>query len=358
MPLLVEKKLSGFLKVVILLCAVFLTAPAQGQLRNMKVGDKMPDFSLPVLSDSNDPNDPNTTVFTYKHDGGRVLGMVFSSANQKQSQRAVADIEKIVTETNKKDLPFDFVIIVNKLSKKESVQPGKEFSFDVLAVLLDEDFKLWGKLGVVAQPTVLIVGKDGEIMWVKAGHGYDFAPALRIRLDYALGISKEKPTEEPIKVRTLKSNDSQAKLKRHLVMASRLEEKSRLESAITQVRKARELDPNSVDAILAIGRLLCRVGRGKEALAAIETVKPVKRPDKAQVLLISGWANRQAGQFDAAENSLRQAAELDPKSSRILFELGKVYHAKAQYQQALQEYYRALALVFAEPAEPNFSHSQ
>ena len=363
MPLLCERNPSGFLIIAVLLCAVFLTAPAQGQLRNMKVGDKMPEFSLPVLtvsSDSNDPNDPNdpngldTTVFTYKHDRGRVLGLVFSSANQKQSQQAVADIEKIVAELNKKGLLFDFVNIVNKSSKKESGQPGKESSSEAVPVLLDEEYKLWGKLGVIAQPTMLVVEKDGEILWVRPGYGYDFAPSLRLYLDYALGITKEKPTEEPIKVRTLKIDDGQAKLKRHLIMASGLEKKGRLESAIVQVRKARELDPNSIDAVLALGKLLCRVGRGEEALDAIEAVKPVKRLDKAGVLLISGWANRQGGQFDIAEESLRQAAELDPKSSRILFELGKVYHAKDQYQQAAEEYYRALSLVFAEPVEPNF----
>ena len=62
-----------------ILAVLFLLVSDQcyGQLRKVAVGDKMPEFSLPVSAVLSSQNDPNEVVFTYKHDRGRVLGVVF-----------------------------------------------------------------------------------------------------------------------------------------------------------------------------------------------------------------------------------------------------------------------------------------
>ena len=54
--------------------------------RRVKIGDKMPEFSLA---------DPNGVEFAYRHNGKRVLVVVFMSASQKQSTHAIADIENL-----------------------------------------------------------------------------------------------------------------------------------------------------------------------------------------------------------------------------------------------------------------------
>jgi hypothetical protein len=356
MPLLPKRNLFGFLTIIFVLHTAFSAVPAQAQLRNIKVGDKMPEFALSILTVPSDSNDSNEVVFTYKHYRKRVLGLVFLSTDQKQSQRAVADIEKIVKELDKKDVLFDFVGVVSERLEKESAEAGREGASGVFPILLDEEYKLWGKLGIIAQPTVLVVGKDDRMLWIKAGYGYDFAPSLHVHLNHALGIINEKADEGLIEVRTLPQDNLQAKVKRHLTIADRLEEKGRLESAIAEVHKARELDPNSIDAALAIGELFCRAGQSEKALDAIEKIKTTKRIDTAQLSLISGWAKRQLGDLESAEKFLLEAVKMHPKSSRGFYELGKVYQARGQTEKAMQAFYKALALIFAEPVETNISH--
>ncbi|MHC4394268.1 MAG: tetratricopeptide repeat protein [Planctomycetota bacterium] len=355
MSLLPQGKMPGFFTIVFLSNIVFLTVPGQGQLRKINVGDKMPEFSLPVLTVPSGPNDPNKEVFTYKHNRERVLGLVLLSSNQSQSKRAVADIEKIAVELDKKDVSLDFVGVINKQMEKGFGESRTDGSAMVFPVLLDEEYKLWGKLGVIAKPTVLVVGKDDTVLWIKAGYGYDFAPSLRDHLNQALGITEKKIAEGLTEVRTLKNDSTQGKVKRHLKIARGLEEKGRFESAIAQVHKARELDPNSIDAALAIGELYCRVGESHKALDVIAKIKTTKRFDKAQLFLISGWAKRQLGELESAEKFLLEAVSLRPKSSRVFYELGKIYQATGQTEKAMQAFHKALAIIFAEPVETDSS---
>jgi len=143
-----------------------------------------------------------------------------------------------------------------------------------------------------------------------------------------------------------------------LQMARILQQKGRFESAIAEVRKAKDLDPNSVEAALELGELFCIAGQSKEALDVVKMVKATKRFDRARLLLISGWAKRQTGQLDAGEKLLLETTTLNPKSSRAFFELGKVYQARGQVEKAMRAYYKALVLVFGEPMETGFSRQK
>jgi tetratricopeptide (TPR) repeat protein len=71
--------------------------------------------------------------------------------------------------------------------------------------------------------------------------------------------------------------------------------------------------------------------------------------------MILGWANRRLGKLEAAEELLLEAVRLNPKSSRALFELGKVYQFQRQSEKAMQSYYKALAHIFSEQVEADFS---
>ncbi|MBL7186697.1 MAG: redoxin domain-containing protein, partial [Phycisphaerae bacterium] len=167
----------------ILMCALTTTtvsSAGQGEpaLRRMKLGDTMPEFSLP---------DSTGEVFAYKHNRKRVLAVVFLSASQKQSKSAASDIQQILADLRAKAEPFDFVGIMTEPPESDFFESTE--SKPAFPVLLDSQYKLWGKLGIIARPTVLVIAKDDKALWIRAGHGYDFAPALRSNLSYALGIA-------------------------------------------------------------------------------------------------------------------------------------------------------------------------
>jgi Tfp pilus assembly protein PilF len=318
---------------------VFLAIPCRAQLRKIKTGDEMPEFSLPG---------PDGNLFNYKSDNQRVFAVVFLQANQKQSERAVAGVKEVIKELQEKAETFDFIAVIDgpdALGFYDSINKEPQNN---LRFLMDTEYKLWGKLGIIAAPTSLIVGKDGKILWIKAGYGYDFAPLLRFHLNQALGIVGQDLSEESTQVETLSNTAVDMRVGRHLQMAKMLEKKGRYESAITEVTKAKELDPNSIEIVLELGELYCRANKGKEAMDTVAKIETESYLLKARVKLISGWANRQAGDLDAAEKYLLEATKLDPKSSRGFFELGKVYQGKGQNDKAMQSYHKALTLIFEE----------
>jgi Flp pilus assembly protein TadD len=112
------------------------------------------------------------------------------------------------------------------------------------------------------------------------------------------------------------------------------------------MRKARELDPNSVELALEIGYLLCSAGQSKSALEILEGVETRGNIEKSKLLIITGWANRQMKNFEEAEKLLLEATKLNPNSGRAFFELGQIYQFRGEVEKAMLTYYQALTLVF------------
>jgi len=310
---------------------VYCAGRSEPLLRKMKIGDKMPEFSLV---------DAAGREFEYQHNRKRILVIAFLSPGQKQSKSAVDDIMRIMEDREIESGGLDVVGVMTRPAESELKPP--------FPILLDSKYKLWGKLGVIAMPTVLIVGEDDKISWIKAGHSYDFAPALHSHLRFELGIADEEGPDKNVEARALSNKTIASRVKRHLQMAKMLEEKGRIDSAIAEVRKGQALDPGSVEPALELGELLCRAGKSKEALDAVDQVKTPSRRDAARRLVISGWAKRQMGKLQPAQEDLLEAVKLDPNSARGHFELGRVYLAKGDKDNALAAYQQALCIVFDE----------
>jgi tetratricopeptide (TPR) repeat protein len=320
---------------------------AESQLRSLKVSDKMPEFALP---------DSNGVPFVYKHGAGRVTIIAFLSANQKQSEQSIADIEKILPEIGTGKYPLDIVAVTDDPNaQKQFVFLRKDPRINA-HVVLDGEYKLWGQLGVIVTPTFIIAGKDDTIKWIKAGYGYDFASLIKAHLRGSLGLADANVADEQIPVQILKNDSPQAKVQRHLQLVEMMEKKGQLDLAIAEARKAQQLDPNSVEVAICLGRLYCMSGDGKAAVQALSTVKPQTKTQEAEANVILGWAYRQIGDLDAALKALLSATSLDQKSSRGFYELGKVYQSKNDNEKAMEAYLKSLEIVFSETAQSGVSH--
>ena len=320
---------------LVLVQSLFCTTLPAGR-HAFDIGKKIPEFSTKTLSGQ---------VFTFKHNKGKALMVAFVSAKQKRSDQAVADIQRIVRQLETNAERLETVIAVDDPNGVDSQSKQNETAKNIHLVL-DPEYKLWGKFGIIATPTVVISDTNDKVICVKAGYGYDFIPTVRAYVNQALGIAQKTAPEDAGRVKTVSNDTTAVRLKRHLQMAKMLEQKGRLESTSAEIQKARELDPDSPDAALELGELFCRAGRSKAALDIAESLRVTSRLDKARLLLISGWAKCQMGELDTAEKLLLEATTLDPKSARALFELGKIYQAKQQNNKAMEIYNKALTLIF------------
>ncbi|MHC4111829.1 MAG: tetratricopeptide repeat protein [Planctomycetota bacterium] len=339
----------------VLICKFFILAAVQFLLfvavanghRRLAIGERVPEFSA---------TDVNEQVFEYKHGGGKVLLMVFLSGRQKQSTRATTDIKRIVSKLGSNVERLDIAVAVDEPNIVANFQSNeKKLSTDI-HIFLDTGFKLWGKFGIIATPTVIISDTNDTVLWVEAGYGYDFAPVIQARMNQALDIAQEIDPNDAGQVKTIQNATVAARIKRHLQMAKMLQKKGKLEPAIRELQKAMVMDPNSVDILFELGEIFCKDGRNQAALDLVEGVKVTKQFEKARIHLISGWAKRQMGELDAAEELLLKATALDPKSSRSFFELGKIYQTKGEIEKAMRAYRKALSMVFGKPVIKTVSH--
>ncbi|MDT8303247.1 MAG: tetratricopeptide repeat protein, partial [Sedimentisphaerales bacterium] len=295
------------------ICWFLMVRTANCAGRRISIGKKMPEFSASDLSGN---------LFDYKHGNEKVLMAVFLSSRQENSTRAATDIKGIMSKLDGHANRLTVVVAVNDpnhqmifCSEPNEPDPNEP----IFHVVADTEYKLWGIFGIIATPTVIISDMNDTVLWVQAGHGYNFAPVVQARLNQALGIAQKIDPNEAGRVRTVTNATMDARAIRHMQMAKMLQEKGKIESAIVQMRKARELDPNSPKLALELGKLLSATGRGKEALEVIEGIPAISRSDKAELLTASGSAKRQLGELDKAEELLIQASKLDNRSGRIFF---------------------------------------
>ncbi|MCF7954796.1 MAG: tetratricopeptide repeat protein [Phycisphaerae bacterium] len=314
------------------LVCVFFVCPVSGQSRRLQIGQIIPAFGGQTVDGSE---------YKYEHGKKKVLLLSFLRGGQDFSASAAEDLLQIVGGLKCEPGDVDFVVVGNKADIKGYF--GGDGSGGISPkIIVDLDFEIWGKFGIIACPTTIIGGLDNKVLCVKAGHSYDFEPVVQARLKQALGIAQEVDPDKAGEVKTLDNHTSAARADRYLHLATAVAEKGKYELALPFAKKALEVDPNSIDARLAVGRLYCQLDDGEAALSAIAAVEPKDASGKAELALIKGWANRRLKKYDLAEKFLLEAVERNSKSPCILFELGNLYQAAGKSEKAAAVYQSAL----------------
>jgi len=338
MSLLQRRRFVGCAVLVLELVVAGPLLGAEG-LRRVRPGETMPAFSLPAADGK---------PFVYDANYAGALGIIVLKTGQDHFARIADDLVSVAKDLQASGKRFDCVGVMCGPGAKESLQTLDPSGHAGFPILLDPQFELWGKLGVIAAPTAVVVGADHKVRWAKAGYGYNFIPSFHAQMAQALGMT-DTGADGTEPVAFLENTSSRARLERHVQMARSLAKRGRVELAISEFKKARELDPNAVDVVLELGELLCRTGQNDAALKVAAEAKVRTNLDKAHALLISGWARRQMGELNAAQSLLTQSLELDPKSPRAMYELGQVLQAGGDLEKAAAYYRKALALMFDEP---------
>lgn len=287
--------------------------------------------------------------FACTRSSGKVLILAFLSSQQKRSQEAVEDIFRALSSIPSDRLTsLQVAFVMQNVDNREFIASIQKDAPVVVQIIGDEQYKIWGKFGVIATPTVLISDPQGKVLCVKPGHAYDFAPVVKSRLFQAMEIPYDVIPDDSSTVRTVANSTMSAKAKRHLQMAELLSRKGRVSSAIEQAQMAYEIDPNSPEVALELGELLCRAGQAQKAIKLVNSLSGQSNRDKARINLIMGWAKRQLDQLEEAEKHLLESIHQDPMSPRLYFELGRIYQQRNDSEKAMQAYFQALQLIYRE----------
>jgi tetratricopeptide (TPR) repeat protein len=320
-------------------CSTGLSA-ATSSARRIAEGATTPEFSAVDIAGK---------PFTYTRSSAKVLLLTFLSPSQKRSQEALEDILETLSDIPADKLPsLQIAFVMQNVDNQEFITSIRKEAPSLVQIIGDEQYKIWGKFGVIATPTVLISDPQGKVLCVKPGHAYDFAPVVKSKLFQALDIPYDVSPDDASTVRTVTNSTVSAKAKRHLQMAKLLLGKGRVESAIEQAQMAYKIDPNSAEVAVKLGELLCQAGQAQEAIKLVSTLSGQGNRDKARINLVRGWAQRQLGQLKAAEKSLQEGIKQNPKSPRLRFELGRIYQKRNNSEKAMQAYFQSLQLIYGE----------
>ena len=330
----IKREISFF----VLLIGVFVNTPF-AQARKLDITDVVPAFSV---------IDSAGLKYDYTADKKQVLLVAFISPFKSQSHNALSDLERMVGSIEVDPNALTVIYVVDEPNSLSSldIQLPSENGRAEKHVVLDSDYQLWGKFGVIASPTVFLIGTDGTIATVKAGHGYDFAPVIKSSLLKELGVSKGDSGADASQVRTIDNDSVAKKAFRHFKLAKMLQEKQQYEGAVKQLEQAVQIDPNSTEIILELGGLYCKTLKPQKAIDLVKDSDISQTQQKAVCCFILGKAHFLLEEYDSAQDFLRESIQFDPSSSEAFYLLGRIYHIQNKSKEALQAYYTSLQLIY------------
>ena len=316
-----------------ILAILLLAMPADAS-RDLKPGDKVPDFTL---------QDTDGKDFSFAGLNNKVSVIVFWRAEQERSIQALVALQGVYAEFKEQG-----VEVLALSSDKDGLEPigeikqSKHLNF---TLLYDKDQKAYGDYGIIGIPSTFVIDKEGKLSYYYPGYRSDYARQIKGHLEVLLGKktaeqlqSELKPNEKP------EVSEAEKKARRYLNAGNRLLEKRMLQLAMVQFQKAVQEDPALVEPHLHLGDIY--IAQRKTEEAAAEFGKAIElEPESAEAHAGMGEVLFLQGQLGEAVEALQTALKLNPKLAKAHYSLGKICEGQEQFEDAMKEYKIALKIL-------------
>lgn len=312
---------------------ILLPAARSYALRNVKVGEPIPPFSVKVT------NDEAVTNNAYE---GKVLLLLFVRAQHANSERILDTAQEILNANPDTKLR----VLAVSTSRDSQESSGKLVKKNGLTfpIAADLNRKMYGDCGVVVAPTTLLVDEKGILRYEQTHTPPGYAIQLHLHTDLLLG--KINPKQLEARLAQMKSRKPKAEVShdRRLAMARMMIEDEKLDEAVALLTQLTSEQTSPRTAAL-LGDCYLRLGRVEDAAKCLEPFAGLKRSPPGLKLALARLEVRR-GDDEKAERYLLDALEKAPRKERILFELGRLYERQDQPSKALDCYRRALEAIY------------
>jgi peroxiredoxin len=314
-----------------------LSAPESSQaLRNVKVGDQVPAFSLTDL-------DGNThTLERYKE---KVLLLIFVRPEQETSLEALRVVQRLLRSHGPSG--FSALAVSSKPDAKEHFKKLAEERGFTFPIALDPERKMYGGFGLLVSPTTLLVDGAGVLRYEMAHMPPNYERRLGIHLDHLLG--KITPEEHDALLEQLKGGKPERadSADRRLGFARTLVEQGKLEQAVAVLTKLRS-ERESIPAATLLATAYLSLDKVDEAAKCLD---PIADTEPAPLALKLALARLELSRdnTDKAEAYLLKALETPPppgQAGSILFDLGRLYERQGKLARAVECYRKALEATY------------
>jgi tetratricopeptide (TPR) repeat protein len=320
----------------ILLAAVFATGAFADELRNVKVGEQAPDFSMPTLEGSTLSSDELK---------GKTVILVFLSAQQHSSEQAAVAAHDVRLDLHDDDLELVFVTADTAHTAYFRAERDRTNVHEPLG--LDFERKLYGALGLIVLPTTVIIDRDWKLDRIISAYKSDYEHVLTVCASRALGLIDDEEAERQLEHGRFRHDQPADRAARHLAAARLLRRNGLLHDAENELKAALEIEPDQAEVRLDLASLYLATDRVDEADQIVTSVLE-KEPSQRRARLMKGVVLYRRGRLDEAEEALKAALVLNPDPVQTHYYLGLIYEKKGDPVRAAEHYREALVRVLEE----------
>ncbi|UCE60948.1 MAG: tetratricopeptide repeat protein [Phycisphaerales bacterium] len=334
-----QRVLALKLVTLALLMLLVLPAAAADRVRNVEPGNPLPTFQRAGLDGES---------ITFERNSGDVLVLVYLSAHQTQSERAMKAAHAVVKDIASSDLRLVYMTAdVVQLGYFREIRKEGEIT-EPLA--LDEGHLTYGELGLIVFPTTVVSSREGDLLHVLSGWTRDYEYQLEAYCRHAMGELDGVALADRLKRSPQAIDEARARADRHRAAAAVLRSKGMLADAARELKAALAANPASAAAIVDLADVLVAQGHVDEAEERIKALV-AQSPDVQGVRLVQGLIHLKRRELEQAERMLRDSLLMNPDPTRAHYFLGRLYEQKGQYKDAMEHYREALKKVMKEPVE-------
>ena len=326
--------------VSILLVTFFLCGASQASsfpFRAVAQGDSLPSLSFTGVADSS-----TLTTDSLK---GSPAALIFWGADMEtkkdRSIKAFADAEKVLPFLEERKIK---VFLINAQGDPDDVVKETISGLSgKIPVYTDASKKAYGDLGIFIVPSVMLVDKDGKIV---AGLGYnkEFSARLKGEVQIMLGEKTRAEVEKELRPEMVERSAEEKQTTRHLNTAEVMMKRGQIDSAISELKKALELDPKMGEARGQLGCLYLDKGQLEDAKKELDASYEIN-PDYLPANICDARVVAEEGNVEDAIGDLKALAFRHARNPDLHFALGLLYEKQQKYTEAAAEYRKAYELV-------------
>jgi tetratricopeptide (TPR) repeat protein len=301
------------------------------ELRNVKLGDQVPDFQLPTMA--------GEPIGRADLEGKTVI-LVFLSAQQRSSESAAASAFAVYRALHHDDLALVFVTADTAHTAYFRQLRDKTNQHEPLG--LDFERTLYGQLGLIVLPTTILVDKQWKLAHVISSCRSDYEHVLRSYAQHTLGVIDDDQLQRELETESFRRDRPADRIARHRAAARILWKSGMLADVENELRAALDIDPHHADAQLDLAALCLARGQVAEAGEIVDEVLTAN-PYHRRGRLMYGVVLYRADKLVEAELALREALVLNPDPAQTHYYLGLIYEKKGETAKALEHYRESLA---------------
>ncbi|RJP37194.1 MAG: hypothetical protein C4547_06070 [Phycisphaerales bacterium] len=325
--------IGRLLTLVSLLLALGAMTQSSEALRNVKIGDPLPPFSVNGLDGK-----------TYDLAGckGRPLLLLFVRPGQEGSVTALQTAQQIAAGGDRAA-----VTILAVSSDDQAGDHYRKVSTDLglaFPIALDPKRKVYGDFGLVVTPTTLLVDAGGVLRFELPHLPPSYARSVGIHLDLLRGRIDQAAHDEQLKQIRQERDAWNDMFQTRLAFAHTLIEEGKYQDALVILEEIRR-QRDAVQVAAELATVYLALDRLDDAAACLqphlehEPMAPILNLPLARLEL-------RRGHDEAAERHLNAALKLSPRKGPVLFELGRLHERRGRCDLAVECYRKALEEVY------------